>query len=139
MITAILPKRVNDPWGSGEFGASRGSRTHKGIDYACYPGTEITSPVDGVVTKLGYPYGDDLKFRYVEVMSDDGMRHRMFYCEPGVTHGDEIKAGQVVGTSQDISSRYRDESKPPMINHVHYEILDEAGDPINPEDNDGMA
>jgi len=133
MINGTLPKRMNDPWGSGEFGASRGTRTHKGIDYACYPDTEIQTPVDGVITKLGYPYGDDLSFRYVEVMANDGLRHRLFYVEPTCVHGDEVHAGDVVGSSQDISSRYRDPSKPAMINHVHYEILDDAGDPVNPE------
>ena len=133
MIDVTLPKRTGDPWGSGEFGAPRGTRTHKGIDYSCYPESAVHSPVDGVVTKLGYPYGDDLSFRYVEVMDNDGLRHRLFYVSPLVEHGDEVHAGDVVGLSQDISSRYRDESKPAMINHVHYEILDDAGDPINPE------
>ena len=133
MITGTLPKRMNDPWGSGEFGAPRGNRTHKGIDYACYPRTEIQTPVSGTVTKLGYPYGDNLKFRYVEVTADDGMRHRLFYVEPDIKRGAEVSAGDIVGISQDISSRYRDESKPAMINHVHYEILDDAGDPVNPE------
>lgn len=133
MIEVILPDRGTDDWGCGDFGAPRGTRTHKGIDKICFPDSQIKSPANGVVTKLGYPYGDDLSFRYVEVMDGGGYRHRLFYVEPMCEHGDEIQKGDVVGKSQNISGRYRDGSKRPMLNHVHYEILDEAGDPVDPE------
>lgn len=134
MIRATLPKRGQDAWGSGAFGASRGTRSHKGIDYCCYPDTAIESPVDGTVTKLGYPYSDDLSFRYVEVTDSNKYRHRLFYVAPLVVKGEEIIAGKIVGTAQDIAGRYRDESKPAMTNHVHYEILDTDKTPVNPEE-----
>jgi len=130
--TITLEKRTGDPWGSGEFGAPRGTRTHKGIDYACPVGAKIHSPVKGKVTKLGYPYSDDLSFRYVEITVDE-KRHRVFYIEPTVSKGQWVEEGDIIGTQQDISGRYRDDSKPPMINHAHYEILDTDGTPINPE------
>lgn len=114
----LLPLRGTDSWGSGAYGASRGSRKHKGIDYAAYPGTEVCTPVGGKVTKLGYPYGDDLTFRYVEVTAEDGYRHRFFYVYPRVGRGDEMAAGDVVGIVQDSTSRYKG-----ITNHVHYEIL----------------
>lgn len=133
MIKAILPKRGTDAWGSGHFGASRGTRSHKGIDYACYPDTVITSHVTGTVTKLGYPYSDDLSFRYVEVTDEHKLRHRWFYTEPCVKLGTSILIGDHIGQAQDIGSRYRDPSKAAMINHVHYEILDESNSPIDPE------
>ena len=134
MISATLPKRGVDAWGDGAFGASRGHRKHKGIDYACYPGTEIRCDKVGVVSKLGYPYSDDLAYRYVEVTTTNRLRHRYFYVEPRVKVGDLIRKGQVIGESQDISSRYRDPGKPPMINHVHYEVLEQDGTPVDPED-----
>lgn len=134
MIKANLPKRGQDAWGSGAFGASRGTRKHKGIDYCCYPDTEITSHVTGVVTKLGYPYSDDLSFRYVEITTVNKLRHRFFYVEPTVEKADLISKGQVIGIAQNISSRYRDPGRPAMTNHVHYEILEQDGTPIDPEE-----
>ena len=67
LITA--PIRENDKFGSGYFGASRdgGKRQHKGVDYAVYPGSLVYAHVGGTVTKLGFPYGDDLGFRYVQI------------------------------------------------------------------------
>ena len=132
MLDAILPKRTSDAWGSGEFGASRGSRVHKGVDYSCYPDTAILSLVSGVVTKLGYPYADALEYRYVEVTDGGGFKHRWFYVEPACKAGDEVEEGDIIGTAQDIAGKY---SKPDkvMLNHVHYEILKDKT-PVNPEE-----
>lgn len=132
MIKTVLPKRGSDEWGSGEFHASRGSRKHKGIDYACYPGTQIESPTHGDVTKLGYPYGDDLSFRYVQITDDHGNNHRLFYVEPGVKVGDTVEQGDIVGEAQDIAARYSTPEKY-MKNHIHYEILID-GTEVDPED-----
>ncbi len=123
MILAILPKRGTDDWGSGEFGASRGSRLHNGRDYACYEFTVICSLTDGIVTKLGYPYGDDLSYRYVEITDNEGFRHRYFYVSPSVEVGEQCRRGDMIGLSQNISKRYNDPKKGPMKNHMHYEIM----------------
>lgn len=132
MIESVLPKRGVDDWGDGAFGASRGGRTHKGIDYACYPQTVICSGVSGDVTKLGYPYGDDLSFRYVEITDDDGKRHRYFYVEPSVEVGEPVRPGEVIGLAQNIAGRYNEPGRI-MKNHVHLEILDSGGNPLDPE------
>lgn len=125
----ILPRRRRDKWGSGHFGASRsgGKRKHKGIDFAAEPGTAIYSPVHGRVTKLGYPYGDDLSFRYVEVTAG-GLRHRLFYIYPRVAKGDIVDPGDLLGIVQDSDKRY-----PGITNHVHYEILDADNEAIDPD------
>jgi len=148
MILAKLPRRANDSYGSGAFGASRGSRTHHGIDFECptewgfevsdagvlskleYPsGVEVVAPASGKVTKLGYPYGDDLSFRYVEVTDSEKRRHRVFYVEPSVTLGQEVVFGQTpIGVSQDLTKRYPRGMTP----HVHYEII-LNGKHINPD------
>lgn len=127
MITAKLKHRGADKWGSGEFGASRGDRTHSGIDYACEPGMLICAPVSGVITKLGYPYADDLSFRYVQITNDHGQDYRVFYVEPRVEEGWEIRHGDVIGECQDLRDRY-----PGMVNHVHLEIKHD-GKFCNPE------
>lgn len=129
----IKPKhRGVDDFGSGAFGASRGSRTHRGIDYAVEPGQDICPGVAGVVTKLGFPYADDLSWRYVEVTAKDGLKHRFFYVEPQVSLGEPVDADTVIGVAQDIASHYND-SERKMVNHVHYEVKNQSDRYINPE------
>lgn len=125
-----LDKRGSDGYGSGTFGASRGSRLHQGIDFAAPADALILSPVDGKITKLGYPYGDDLTYRYVEITTLDGLRHRVFYVSPCVKVGDHVHKTTVVGECQDIAARY---NKFLMVNHVHYEVMTIDGLCIDPE------
>ena len=133
MIKQIIPceLRGTDPAGSGEYGASRGSRTHNGIDYTCVPGCEVLSPVDGVISKLGYPYADDLTWRYVQITDSDGLMHRLFYVEPNVGIGQKISLNMAIGIAQDITLRYPDKGMQP---HIHLEVKDQAGDYIDPEE-----
>lgn len=121
MIRAILSKRQPDAYGSGEYGANRGSRAHRGIDYACFVGAEILSPIEGKITKLGYAYADDLSYRYVEVVGDDSLHYRVFYVEPSVGVGDMVTRETIIGKAQDISARYTENGM--MENHIHYEIF----------------
>ena len=124
MITAQLSTR-SDAAGAGHFGAPRGNRKHKGQDYACLPATEILAPVpDGQVwsvSKLGYPYGDDLSYRYVEIRDLNDRRHRVFYVEPSVELHDMVTSKTVIGKAQDVTKRYP--QYPAMTPHVHYEIM----------------
>lgn len=133
MIQSNLPKRGVDDFGSGAFGASRGSRKHKGIDYSCFVDAEILSPVEGTVTKLGYCYSDDLSFRYVEITDYSNLRHRFFYVEPMVNVGAYLSKGIPIGLAQDVSKKWSTDTRQ-MKNHIHYEILDEDNDAINPEE-----
>lgn len=73
--------RGNDPTGHGYYGAKRGNRKHKGVDYVAKPKDEVFSPIDGIVTKLGYPYYGNLNFRYVEI-TNDTYRVRLMYVFP---------------------------------------------------------
>ena len=134
MINVTLPKRGSDDWGSGEYGASRGNRTHKGIDYECPVKALLHSPVDGEITKLGYPYADDMSYRYIEITDKEGYRHRLFYVEPYVTYEQQIEEGDFIGVVQDVAGKYNKQGKGTMKNHVHYEILTQAGIPVNPEE-----
>lgn len=77
-----LEKRGSDAWGSGEFGAPRGDRTHCGIDYVVETGAFMHPFVTGRITKFGYVYPDDLQYRYVEVTDEKRLRHRYFYVTP---------------------------------------------------------
>jgi len=123
-------KRKRDNYGSGHFGANRGERKHNGVDYVATAGNLLLSPVKGIVTKIGYPYSDDLSYRYVQVKDNKGFKHRFFYVSPDVRLLDRIEVGDVLGTVQDICARYPDGMTP----HVHYEIKDRADEFCNPED-----
>lgn len=128
ITTTTLQKRGQDKWGSGEFGAPRGNHTHNGIDYCVEPEMQILSPAAGKITKHGYPYADDLSFRYVQITDKDGKNHRVFYCEPILPIGRIVKKDTVIGFSQDLTERY-----PGITPHIHYEIM-EDGKYLNPEE-----
>ena len=123
-----LPLRKCDDQGCGHFGASRGSRRHSGIDIAVAPGTPINSPVDGVVTKLGWPYGSPSKshIRYVEI-TKGGYKYRVFYVDPQVGLGDHVSLDTVIGHSQKLGGFYRG-----ITEHVHFEVKNPEGKKVDP-------
>jgi murein DD-endopeptidase MepM/ murein hydrolase activator NlpD len=120
-----------DEEGSGLYGASRGKRKHTGIDLAAPAGSVLLSPVCGYVTKLGYPYGDDLSFRYVQVstLPDGGDDYRFFYVKPrkGLEVGEQIERGDRLGRVQTLQNRY-----PGIIDHVHFEVINADGEYVDP-------
>ena len=110
--------RGNDPTGHGYYGAKRGNRKHKGLDVISKPKEAVYSLIDGVVTKIGYPYAGNLTFRYVEV-TNDIYRVRVMYIFPkNISVGDRIFQGQQIGEAQDIASFWN----PRMRNHIHIEV-----------------
>jgi hypothetical protein len=129
MIKIAAKERGVDKWGSGEFGAPRGKRTHAGIDYRCRPTSQILSPCIGIVTKLGYPYADDLSFRYIEIKREDNLFFRVFYVKPLVEVFELVEFDTIIGTSQSLTGRY-----PDITEHVHFEIKDEDGVLIDPKE-----
>ena len=118
----MIEIRGNDCHGSGAWQAPRGSRKHSGEDIICKKGDHITSDVDGKVTKIGYPYnpGDLNKghLRYVEVTDSNKSRVRYFYIFPTAVKGQEIKKGDILGISQDLTKIY-----PGITQHFHLEII----------------
>ena len=123
-----LSIRGTDSWGQGHYGASRGDRTHKGIDYVAEVGAEVYPDVSGIVTKIGYPYSDDLSYKYVQI-SSGGYHYRYFYLEPVVLVGQAVSPDTVIGTVQNLDRRYAG-----ITPHVHKEVKDESGNYYNPEE-----
>jgi murein DD-endopeptidase MepM/ murein hydrolase activator NlpD len=130
------PKRGVDALGSGAFGASRGSRTHKGEDFEVNAGEVIYGKYEGVVTKIGYPYSQDsstkksrLKsdLRYVEITAQGGLRHRYFYVRPSLNVGDEVFFGTEIGKAADLKKIWWR-----MKNHIHYEVKTKDGTYLDP-------
>ncbi len=107
--------RRQDRWGSGHFGASRGSRSHGGIDLTADVGEAILSPIDGEITRVAYPYSGDLTYQGAVIVDASGLEVRIYYIE-GVELG-PVKAGDRIGTAQNLRRRY-----PDINNHVHLEV-----------------
>jgi murein DD-endopeptidase MepM/ murein hydrolase activator NlpD len=112
-----------DSKGSGAFGASRGSRMHKGTDYLCSPGQDVYSPISGHVMRVAYPYADDPNYSGILIQSEN-IGIKMFYFEPFLhLVKQRVNAGDVIGVAQDISKKYGGDMKP----HIHLECVN-----INP-------
>ncbi len=109
--------RPTDEFGSGEYGASRGDRTHNGTDFVAAANEPVYSPVAGTVTKLGYPYADDLSYRYIEVTESSGYKVRLFYVSPSVQVGASVALRTRLGSVQSLQKRYDG-----IIDHVHLEV-----------------
>lgn len=124
-MLVIAPKRETDTYGSGHYQAPRGNRKHNGQDYACAVGSKVLSPVNGLVSKLGYAYADDLSFRYVQITDEEGVDTRVFYIEPVVSVGYRVSQTSTLGISQKLSDRYpKDEKhKTPITEHFHVECF----------------
>lgn len=126
-----LPIR-SDSAGDGHYGAPRGSRTHRGIDFVCTPGSPVLSPVKGTVTKHGCPYGDDLSWQYIQVTDAGGLHHRIFYAKPLIDVGLPVDKDTQIALAQDITQRYPGQG---MLPHVHYELMDSQGEYLEPHIN----
>lgn len=110
--------RGNDPTGHGYYGAKRGKRKHKGLDIVMKPNDEVTSFIDGYVTKIGYPYKNNLKFRYIEITNDVYVIRIMYMSPKNMSIGDKVYIGDVIGVAQDVAGYWNSRMK----NHIHIEI-----------------
>ena len=120
-----------DPMGCGHYLASRGARSHKGIDFEAKVGSIVSSHVDGMISKIGIPYADPKKsrFKYVEIVSG-GVQHRFFYCQPldSFDIGQRVSIGQPFATVQHIAGEHEG-----MKNHIHYEVKN-SGNYLDPQE-----
>lgn len=117
--------RGTDYFGSGAFGSTRdgGKRKHQGVDYAAAPGHRVTAPISGTVKKVGFAYKKETRLTYVEIANaETGYSARVLYVSPAVAIGQQLAAGEMIGTVQDLSVRYAG-----ITNHVHVEVRDPSG------------
>lgn len=123
-----------DSAGSGEYGAARGARIHKGTDYLCDVGQPVVSPISGRIVREARPYGRSHVTRRLITEQNEysgvliqgkNCAVKMFYLRllPGII-GEYVTGGTVVGYAQDISLRYSDDMRP----HIHLQV-----DSFNPE------
>lgn len=127
-ITKENLDRGCDPMGCGSFGASRGSRKHKGIDIVAKPGETIFSPITGNVNRYPIPYAGDNRYSGIEI-ENATYRVMIFYMKTTLPIGSVVLAGQPIGTAQDLTLKHGSS----MTNHVHLEVY-KNGVLIDPTD-----
>ena len=112
----------SDAAGDGHFGAPRGARTHRGVDYSCYYGEPVSAPIAGKVTRIAMPYANDSKFLGVEIVNSEYVA-KMFYFDPNYSViGGYVKEGDTIGYAQSISTKYNGPGKPVMTDHIHLQV-----------------
>ena len=124
MYLSEMGQRACDPQGCGYYGASRGSRKHKGVDL-CMPDstslprdTPIQCGFSGEVVKVGLAYSDKDKrhVHYVAIKLGDWYA-RIFYVNPLVKVGDNVTPNLIIGTSLELGMFYKG-----ITEHVHLEV-----------------
>ena len=126
--------RTNDPWGGGHYGASRGTRTHRGLDIRVRPNEPVYSPITGQILRKAYPYANDLSYTGVLIKGRfewSRFEVKMFYLEP-IFLG-KVDAGQLIGRAQNLENKYSG-----ITNHIHIEVT-ENGVHIDPYNLWGMC
>jgi murein DD-endopeptidase MepM/ murein hydrolase activator NlpD len=120
--------RGHDAYGDGWFHARRdgGSRPHEGVDYDSRAGQQVVAPISGYVSKIGYAYPGDERFRYVEIDNPAlRLQARVFYVDPQVSVGQAVELGRPIGAAHSLQARYGG-----ITDHIHLE-LERAGRKID--------
>ncbi len=110
----------DDPAGSGRYGAPRGARRHRGLDLIARPGQPVKAPVDGLLVRQARPYADDRELSGV-VLRGRRVTLKLFYLHPDLgLVGKHVRAGDIIGTAQDVTRRYPGSG---MLPHIHMEVI----------------
>lgn len=120
MKLSILANQIirSDSEGDGNFGASRGNRTHQGVDLVVKEGDQVKAPENGTIRRKAYPYANDLRWKGLILDSDSGIEYRIYYLTPDDRLiGKKVSKGDVIGIAQDISKKYTNKMTP----HIHVE------------------
>ncbi len=130
LISPLRPYRGlrnTDAYGSGAFGASRGKRTHAGIDIVALPGDEVVAPCDGRVVHIGVAYyGSLLGSLHIQGTGQySDVRVKLLYVDADDGLTGAVTKGQKIGMAQDVSSYWHMKSPKSgrMVNHIHFELM----------------
>lgn len=113
--------RKLDKWGKGHYGASRGGRSHKGIDIIALYGQDVLSPIEGTVVRKSFPYANDPSFEGL-LIEGKGIHKdfivKIFYIKPlSNIVGKSVDPGDKIATAQSLLIKY-----PGITNHIHLEV-----------------
>uniref|UniRef100_UPI00398F6C93 leukocyte cell-derived chemotaxin-2-like n=1 Tax=Pristiophorus japonicus TaxID=55135 RepID=UPI00398F6C93 len=117
--------RELDKFGSGEYGASRGQRTHKGVDVICEDGATVYAPFSGKLVKRANPYGNGNAIDNGVQLEGASYCVKIFYVAPERYTGSILK-GQKIGILLKMQSVY-----PGITSHVHIEMCNTSTDPTS--------
>ena len=124
VFDAPLPGRVvNSPFGLRQMPWEENGRLHEGVDIAAPAGAPVHVATDGIIMKSGVSgtYG-----RFVEVAHKDGFRTLYAHLgrDAGLKRGTYVKRGTTVA--------YVGNSGRSTGSHLHFELRNKAGRPLNP-------
>ena len=134
------PVRYGNDWGNCRDGCSR---RHLGNDMLGVRMQPLLAAVDGTVTRVRYENSgiagssitvtgaDGWRYNYFHVNNDtpgtdDGAAGTEWQISPQVTLGSQVRAGQVIAYMGDSGNAEG------SVPHVHFEIRQPDGTPINP-------
>jgi murein DD-endopeptidase MepM/ murein hydrolase activator NlpD len=116
---------VISPFGMRKLPWEEAGRLHAGVDIAGPPGDPVLAAADGVVTRLAVDPGYG---RFVEVQHAGGLVTRYGHLaryEARIRPGLTVRGGQALGAMGSTGSS--------TGSHLHFEIRDAKGRPLNPE------
>ena len=134
MSISSLKIRGEDNFGSGAYGASRGTRKHQGVDLVTAENQSIYSSFTGVVKRTVTPYASGVDSNVLSGIEIIGTGvysdyvFKIFYLKPSVAVGFSVGLGTKIGNAQTLQNRYKG-----ITNHIHIEIR-RNGILINPKD-----
>ncbi len=133
-LTKTNTIRPDDDFGSGLFGASRGTRIHNGLDFFAEVGEAVYAPFDMELKRHGVPYeisrGLTLQeYKGLGIYSDYLVK--VLYVKNTDPIGTIYNKGEVFAYVQDVSE-YHSTAEKHMNNHAHVEIY-KNGKLIDPQ------
>jgi len=111
---------------TGPYGEPRGDRSHAGVDFKAPPGTPVRTCRGGRVARINW--NSDYNGNCVEVSIGAGYSEIFLHLQSvarGLSEGDILQRGDLVGY---VGSTGATSTAP----HIHYQINDERGNPMDP-------
>ncbi|KAL1262000.1 hypothetical protein QQF64_007265 [Cirrhinus molitorella] len=111
-------------YGCGHYGASRGDRSHEGLDIACADGATVLAPFDVKLNGKAAPYINQPQKEPINdgiTLSGEGLCFKLFYVKPDRYSGTTLKKGQKIGTLLPMQKVY-----PGITSHIHVQMCDKS-------------
>jgi hypothetical protein len=111
---------------TGPYGEPRGNHSHSGVDFKAPAGTPVRTCRGGTVTRVNWNH--DYNGDCVEVGIGSGYSEIFLHLQgvaEGIHEGTILQKGDIIGTvgNTGVTS---------TASHLHYQINDENGNPIDP-------
>ncbi|XP_067879985.1 leukocyte cell derived chemotaxin 2, tandem duplicate 1 [Heterodontus francisci] len=114
-----------DSYGSGAYGAPRGSRKHLGVDVVCSDGSTVYAPFRGTLVRRANPYRNNNAINNGVLLEGSGYCVKIFYISPDRYSG-SVSKGERIGTLLNMQSVY-----PGITSHVHIQMCDTSTNPTS--------